>query len=222
MHRLTSPFCFALGVAQQFQMYDKMIYVKWLLPNAPFNREAMSQAWFMPKALPSAQKPRVPGHEDDESAPDDEEGIMKSVDYVDQLVEEEVARGTQPNRIVIGGFSQGCAVSLVWGLLGKRKDEVAGVVALSGYLPLADRIEKIRQQRGIGAAEGGKTRWFLAHGSRDMLVPGRLFEKEKNDLGKFVDTKELMEDHLYEGMSHSTAPSELRDLLGWLQKVLPE
>ena len=44
--------------------------------------------------------------------PDDEEGAMWAVDYVDKIVEEEVARGVDAKRIVVGGFSQGCAVGI--------------------------------------------------------------------------------------------------------------
>lgn len=207
-----------LGVAQQFQMYNKLPYLRWVLPNAPHNPASMGLAWYQPKALPNAQKPRVPGHEDDESTPDDEEGIMKAVDYVDKLVEEEVGRGTDPKRIVVGGFSQGCAVSLVWGLTGKWSSKVAGMVCLSGYFPLANDIERLRKERGV--EDANEKKWFSAHGMKDVLVPPTLFQKLHEQLGKFVKRGDI-EGHIYETMPHSTAAPELRDLLFWLEKVVP-
>ena len=212
-------------------MYSKLPYLRWVLPNAPFNREAMDRAWYVPKALPNAAKPRVPGHEEEDEVvgqvePGDEAGIMSAVAYVDQLVEEEVRnRGVDAKRIVVGGFSQGCAVSLIWGLTGRWRDRVAGVVCLSGYFPLAGRIELLRMEKeddDAGAGEGdGDKKWFLAHGTKDMLVPVRLFEKSTGELSKFVDMQRGVEGHLYEGMVHSTAAPELRDLLGWFDKVVP-
>ncbi|KAK5448024.1 hypothetical protein LTS15_009048 [Exophiala xenobiotica] len=215
-----------LGVAQQFQFYNKMSYLKWILPNADHNHEAFTRAWYMPKALPSAMKPRVPGHEVEEDAPDDEEGIMKSVDAVDKLVEEEIKSGTPPDRIVVGGFSQGCAVSLVWGLTGRLRHQVGGMVCLSGYFPLKDRIDLLQKDRfaqGSDQSDGpekGRKKWFYVHGTKDMLVPTRLYTQGKEELSKWVDQAD-MEEHLYEGMGHSTSPAELRDLLGFFQRVIP-
>ena len=207
-------------------MYSKLPYLRWVLPNAPFNRDAMDLAWYLPKALPNAAKPRVPGNEEDDAIgevdPDDEEGISWAVGYVDELIEKEVGRGVDPKRIVVGGFSQGCAVSMVWGLTGRWRDAVAGVVCLSGYFPLAREIERLRKQKegGGGEEEGGK-KWFLAHGAKDMLVSARLFQKSTEELSKFLDMEKDIEGHLYEGMVHSTSAPELRDLLGWLDKVIP-
>jgi predicted esterase len=61
----------------------------------------------------------------------------------------------------------------------------------------------------------------LAHGTKDMMVPTRLFQKSTEELSRFVDMEKDVEGHLYEGMVHSTAAPELRDLLGWLDKVVP-
>ena len=183
----------------------------------------MSQAWYLPKALPSALKPRVPGDVDDESAPDDEVGILKSVDTVDGLVQREIDNGVEPGRIIVGGFSQGCAVSLVWGLVGKTRDNVGGVVCMSGYFPLAGRIAELRKDRSTDRREtqtDSRKKWLYVHGSKDMLVPTRLFAQGKEELAKWTKEGEV-EDHLYEGMSHTTASVELRDMLFWLEKIIP-
>ncbi|KAJ4504507.1 hypothetical protein HRR83_008409 [Exophiala dermatitidis] len=216
-----------LGIAQQFQFYNKLEYLKWVLPYAPHNHEAMSRAWYVPKALPNAMKPRVPGHEEDETAPDDEVAIMKSVDIIDKLVEEEIKNGTPAKRILVGGFSQGCAVSLVWGLTSRFKNEVGGMVCLSGYMPLRDRIAQLRRERRPEGCpeeaelpEKGGKKWFYVHGTMDMLIPTKMFAQGMEELAKWVD-KEDIEVHLYPGMGHSTATAELRDLLGFLDRVVP-
>ncbi|KAK4941330.1 hypothetical protein LTR10_018740 [Elasticomyces elasticus] len=192
-----------LGLAQQFQFYNKMQWLKWILPNAEHNHDAMTRAWYMPKALPNAMKPRVPGHEDEEDEPDDEAGIMESVDYIDKLVEEELERGTLPERILVGGFSQGCAVSLTWGLTGRFRHKVGGT-----------------SDEGVVPEKGGK-KWFYVHGTRDLLVPSRLYKQGVEELAKWVDKADI-EEHLYEGMGHSTSPAELRDILGFFEKVISQ
>ena len=175
----------------------------------------------MPKSLPSSMKPRVPGHEDEEEAPDDEKAILLSADTVDKLVAEEIDQGTDPGRIIVGGFSQGCAVSMVWGLIGRTRRKVGGVVCMSGYMPLVERIRELQEERSEGGGvEGTARRWFLAHGMKDMLVPSRLFQKSKDSLLKYVDSAKI-EHHLYEGLSHSIGASELRDLCIWLEETLP-
>lgn len=179
----------------------------------------------MPKALPNALKPRVPGvDENDETEPDDEEGILASCDTIDKLVRQEMERGIEPSRIVVGGFSQGCAISLVWGLVGKERDNVAGVMPLSGYFPLAGRIAGLRAERGLSKTSNKANeskKWFYAHGARDILVPGKLFIQGKEELSKWIDAERDLEEHLYEGMAHNTTNKELRDMLRWLSEVIP-
>lgn len=210
-----------MGLAQQFQMYKKLPYVRWLLPNAPRDHEAMTRAWYRVKALPNAMKPEVPGHvEEKEQAPDDEEGLLRACNTMDELVQAELDRGVEPARIVVGGFSQGCAVSLVWGQVGKLRNKVGGVLCLSGYFPLAERISELRKERGIAEDDKGSKAWFYIHGSGDMLVPIKLFVEGTEQLLKWVD-KDKIEGHVIEGMGHSTNNQLLRAMLGFLDGVLP-
>lgn len=227
-----------LGLAQQFQFYNKMPYLRWVLPNAPLNRETMNRAWYLPRALPNALKPRVPGrdeegeeveagHEGDdgEEGKDDEEGILATCRVIDELVQGEIENGVEPGRVVVGGFSQGCAVSLVWGLTGERRKDVGGAACLSGYFPLAERIARYRKEKGIAeddgkGGEGKNLQWFYIHGNKDVLVPTSLFTRGKEELGRWT-REEDVEEHLYEGMGHSTNNKLLRDLLGFLTRVVP-
>jgi phospholipase/carboxylesterase len=78
------------------------------------------------------------------------------------LIEREEARGIPAERIVLAGFSQGCADLPHTGLRLPRR--LAGIMALSGYLPLADRLAAERHTANAG------TRVFMAHGTHDPVV----------------------------------------------------
>lgn len=198
-----------------------MEYLRWLLPNASVNRDAGTTAWYMPKSLPNSLKPRVPGQPDDwDIEDDDEDGILATCKIVDSLVKGELDRGVPADRILVGGFSQGCAISLIWGLIGEQRNNVAGVVPVAGYFPLADKIAGYRKERGIDESDKGSKQWFYVHGGRDVLVPQKLFVQGKEVLEKWVDKKNI-EDHLYENMAHTMAPAMLRDLLPYLTRVVP-
>ena len=153
----------------------------------------------------------------------DEEGILKSCDRVDQMVHDELDRGVPPERIVVGGFSQGCAITLTWALVGRERNNVAAILPLSGYFPLADRVGAIREARGESGSpnkEADTRKWFYVHGDKDALCPPRLYEQGKQELAKWVNM-ENVETHLYERLAHATAPAELRDMLAFLNKIVP-
>ena len=161
--------------------------------------------------------PKRSGESETDDDEDDEEGMMKSVDYICALIAKEVEEGKVPlDRIVVGGFSQGCAVSLLVGLLSRYSGKLAGVVGLSGYLPLEGKVGRSVAER---KERGKTTKWFLAHGSRDQLVPRRMFTGYKESLEKWE--RDNVEARVYEGMPHSTTGAEIRDLCNWLERVLP-
>lgn len=72
---------------------------------------------------------------------EDEMGMLQSARLINQLITAEVDSGTDPSRIVLGGFSQGAAMSLLTGLTGERK--LAGIAALSGWLPLRSKFKAV-------------------------------------------------------------------------------
>lgn len=67
----------------------------------------------------------------------DEEGIFASIDRLKQVINEEIQDGLPSNRIVIGGFSQGCAISLGTSVVYDKP--LGGVIGLSGYLPIHEK-----------------------------------------------------------------------------------
>jgi len=179
----------------------------------------MAQAWYMPKPFSPIPMPKRSGEpdpeEDDEE--DDEDGMMKSVDYICGLIDKEVAEGVPLEKIIVGGFSQGCAISLLIASISRYQGKLGGVVGLSGYMPLSGRVGKAMAER----KEGGRstTKWFLAHGSRDQLVPRRFFTSYRDKLKDWEG--ESVEAHMCEGMGHSTTGPEIRDLCAWLERILP-
>ena len=182
----------------------------------------MSTAWYSPTSFSPVHVGRSSNDavkEENEDEGFDEEGeeeILASVEYLCKLIDEEVEKGVKLDRIVIGGFSQGCAVSLVTALASRYAGKLGGVVGLSGYLPRGKRIKGGRAK----FVKGGEMKVFLAHGTKDMLVPMRVFRDTKVRIKSTVG-EEAVESHEYEGMGHVTSGVEFRDMCTFLEKVVP-
>lgn len=72
---------------------------------------------------------------------EDEDGMLKTVHNLNQLISAEVDGGIPANRIVLGGFSQGAAMTLLTGVTTERR--LAGLAVLSGWLPLREKIKAV-------------------------------------------------------------------------------
>ena len=138
----------------------------------------------------------------------DDVGIQKSEWAINALIENEVARGIPYERIVLAGFSQGCAMALHTGL--RLPHRLAGIVALSGYLPLADRFPSQRH------AANAHTPVFMAHGTQDPVVILKRGEESRDALTRLGHTVEW---HTYP-MPHSVHPTEIADIAMFLTRVL--
>lgn len=217
------------GLAQKFQLYKKLPYTKWVLPTAAVDPAVGQRCWYKPHELPSPLKPRVErssGDGDDEvDEAEDEEGILATVAYIDSLVADEVQLGgVDPSRIVVGGFSQGCAVSMIWGLKGEWREKVAGVCGLSGYLPnIRALLDAGKAKDETSGRDGGPVaaQWFFGHGMSDSLVSIQLFAEGQRRLQGLVD-REKLEGHVYEDLAHDIGGGEIRDIWLWLKNVLHE
>jgi lysophospholipase-1 len=188
----------------------------WILPNALENNELATTAWYMPTQL-SPYPPSRPELEDDE----DEKGMMATVAYIATLIDDLIEQGIPEKRIVLGGFSQGHAMSLLTGLVSKYAGKLGGLVGLSGYLPLPDRISTLQEEAGLSKKSADNVEVFLARGTGDRLVPKRyhrLCYEKLYELGTKEECVTLKE---YEGMGHSMNSAELRDLCTWLERVVP-
>lgn len=176
----------------------------------------MQSAWYMPTGLSP-----FPSSRPELDDPEDEEGLQQAMRYVESLIDDLVAKGVPANRIVLGGFSQGHAVTLVTGLTSsKYAGKLAGLICLSGYLPLHDRIQPLRTEAGLPETAGAVP-LFIVRGSRDMLVPKRYLRLQLEKLKELGVPDASVEVHEYEGLGHSVTPQELMDLCVWLEKVIP-
>jgi phospholipase/carboxylesterase len=139
---------------------------------------------------------------------EDGPGIRQSEIAINALIDRENARGIPRSRIVLAGFSQGCAMALHTGL--RQKEPLAGVLGLSGYLPLSDMFQAER------SATSKNVPIFLAHGTHDPVVaPARALAAKQvlEELGYAVQW------HTYP-MTHSVCAQEIADIGAFLRTVL--
>lgn len=139
---------------------------------------------------------------------EDGAGLRDSQAAVAQLVAAEAARGIPASRIVLAGFSQGGAIAFQAGL--RHPERLAGIMALSTYLPLAGTVEDERSEANRDLPI------FMAHGSADPMI----------SIGRAQQSRKMLEAlgyplewHEYP-MPHSVCPQEIADISDWLVKVL--
>ena len=139
---------------------------------------------------------------------EDEAGLRESQALVEALIVKEKQRGVPAGRIVLAGFSQGCAMTLMTGL--RHDERLAGLVGLSGYLPLAAKAEAERHtvNRDVPI--------FLAHGTSDPVIPLQRAVQSRDVL---VSLGHAVEWHEYP-MAHSVCAAEIADLGRWLRRIL--
>lgn len=139
---------------------------------------------------------------------EDVAGIHKSATAISELIEREASRGIPYEKIVLAGFSQGCAMSLQVGL--RFPHTLAGIMALSGYLPLAKTLAHEKSEAN------SRTPIFMAHGEWDAVVIPERAEASADTLEKLgyqVDWQSYP-------MEHSLHPNELVDISRFLTAVL--
>jgi phospholipase/carboxylesterase len=177
--------------------------VRWLLPRAPVrpvtvNNGYRMRAWYdIYEFGAQTNSPR-----------EDDAGLRESFAAVHALIDREIARGVPAQRIVLAGFSQGCAITLGAGL--RYGQRLAGLVGLSGYLPLAPTTAAERKDANA------LTPIFMAHGKRDPVINIDRATASRDAL------KQLgygIEWHEYP-MEHSVSAEEVTDLQRFLLRVL--
>lgn len=131
---------------------------------------------------------------------EDEIGLRKSQQQIEQLIAREIERGIPAKRIILAGFSQGCAMTLQTGLRYSKK--LAGMLCLSGYLPLADKLPAERSDANFS------TPIFMAHGRVDPVVQIARAETSRDFL-KSLDYSVEWKDY---SMPHSVCEEEIDDI----------
>jgi phospholipase/carboxylesterase len=174
--------------------------VRFVFPHAPvrpvtLNGGAPMRAWYDLLGL-------------DRGTAQDERGLRASATLVGALIDAQVAAGVARQRIVLAGFSQGGALALHVGL--RQSDALAGIMALSAYLPLEAQLPRELTPAGRGTA------LLMCHGSRDPVLAPDLGIHARDllrSLGVTVDWHEYP-------MGHEVCPAEVRDIAGWLRARL--
>ena len=174
--------------------------VRFVFPHAPMrpvtiNNGMRMRAWYDIVSLSAA-------------GPPDEAGIRASAALVERWIAREVELGVAPARIVIAGFSQGGAIALHAGL--RHAERLAGILALSTYLPLHDRLaaEAAPANRDVPI--------LMCHGREDPVLPmslGTMSRDWLRALGYAVKWKDYR-------MQHQVCMEEIADISGWLQARL--
>jgi phospholipase/carboxylesterase len=174
---------------------------RFIFPNAPvrpvtLNGGMRMRAWYDIKGL-------------DRGSVEDTEGFRAADGQIRELIAREAARGIPAEKVVLAGFSQGGAVSLY--TLTRLKDKLAGVMALSCYLPEVERFAAERQ------AANDATPIFMAHGMADPMLPLARAAKSRDFLsahGYSVEWREYP-------MAHAVCAAEIADIRKFLLRVLP-
>ena len=174
--------------------------VRYVFPHAPtrpvtINNGHVMRAWYDILGMDLVRR-------------EDEAGLRESQRQIAELIDRESARGVPAGRIVLVGFSQGCAMALMTAL--RYPHRLGGAVGLSGYLPLAATTTAER------SAANADLPIFLAHGTQDPIVAparGAASRDALQALGHDVEW------HDYP-MPHSVCAEEIADLNAWLLKQL--
>jgi phospholipase/carboxylesterase len=170
---------------------------RYVFPHAPMmpvtiNNGFVMRAWYDIRTADL-------GHREDGA------GIRASQAAVQQLIARETGRGVAPGRIVLAGFSQGAAITLQTGL--RQAQPLAGLIALSGYLPLAETLAAERDPASNGVPI------FMAHGRDDPVVPIARAQRSREllvSLGYRVDWHEYP-------MQHAVCAEEIEAIARFLR-----
>jgi phospholipase/carboxylesterase len=173
--------------------------VRFIFPHAPIRRVTLNngmamRAWYDILEMGGGRE--------------DGEGLRLSQESIEALIAVEESRGIDASRIVLAGFSQGGAITLQTGL--RHPKRLAGLMALSTYLPLAGTVEDERHEANR------EVPIFMAHGTGDpMIAIGRAQQSRKmlEALGYAIEWHEYP-------MPHSVCPEEIGDISAWLRRVL--
>lgn len=172
--------------------------IRFIFPNAPtrpvtINNGMAMPAWYDIRGVDIADK-------------EDSLGMHASQDYLNKLIDREIEKGIEPQKIILAGFSQGGAVALYTML--RYPQALGGCMALSTYLPF---MSLSKQDMSPTAKQ---TPVFWGHGSQDTVVPkdlGIMSQEHLLDLGFSIEF------HTYE-MPHSVCAEEVIDISRWLKK----
>ncbi|KAJ7923017.1 phospholipase carboxylesterase [Mycena leptocephala] len=176
-------------------------HVEWVLPQASdkrvtYYRNVRRPSWFNIATLP-------PGNDEY-----DEPAIAESIGVIESLILAQIHRGVDARRIILVGFSQGAALSLMVAL--STLHDLGGVVSLSGWIP--PRARDLNRSQHTIASPNVPILW--CHGTADTEIPIAIGEDAVSYLRKHVRDK--VQFNTYPGLEHTINDDEVNDLRAWL------
>ncbi|SPO00153.1 related to lysophospholipase [Cephalotrichum gorgonifer] len=213
-HTATVIFAHGLGdtghgwrpIVENWRRRQRLDHVKFVLPHAPMKSITANMGMPMPGWFDIVE---LSGSIESLQRSEDERGILESRTYFHQLIQEEIDAGIPADRIVLGGFSQGGAMSIFAGLSASVK--LAGIVGLSSWLLLG------QQFKDRATEENKATPMLMCHGTMDPLVAPQLAQMSfqvLQGLGYDIKMKTYP-------IAHSACPEELDDVEEFLKERLP-
>lgn len=178
--------------------------INFVFPNAPIMPVSVNNGYPMPSWFDIFELGNP-------NAKQDIEGFLKSCDILKALVHEQIKNEIPKEKIIIGGFSQGAALSLATASLLDVK--IGGVIGLSGFCPVRSTIEEKAKQ-----SVNFDTPVFQGHGTADPVINyeyGKLTSEFYKELGFKNYTF-----NTYPGLAHSADDKELFDIAQFIKNIL--
>jgi len=197
-----------VSLAENWRRRGKFEDVKFIFPNAPNIPITVNMGMSMPGWYDITDF-------SDLNQAHDEPGILRSRSTLTKLITDEIAAGIPSTRIILGGFSQGGAMSIFTGVTTPHK--LGGVFGLSCYLLMGNKVKELAKEEAKGANK--ETPFFMGHGDADEVVKYRwgqlTAEFLRNELGHKVEFK------TYRHLPHSADVEEIDDLEQFIKQCLP-
>lgn len=192
---------FLADMARQSPDFD---HINFVFPNAPIMPITVNGGMTMPSWFDIQRFGELTNN-------DDVDGFLKSLEKVDQFIEEEVKKGINPERIVVGGFSQGGGLALGTAALSKHK--LAAIVALSPAIPFFSLIK----EQNVDVNK--QTPVFHGHGTHDPVVSIKAGDADAQ-LFKSLGYEQYTYKK-YHGLEHSAHPEEIKEVFDLVKRAAP-
>ncbi len=181
------------------QFKNPNVDIEFIFPHAPIqpvtiNGGMAMRSWYDIKIMDIGKMP-------------DEQGIRESEQKILALIEAQKAKGWRSDQIVLAGFSQGGAMSLH--ISTRFKERLAGVIALSCYLPMQELLVNEHSQMNM------RTSYFIGHGQYDPVVP---FALGKASADHLKATGYQVSWHQYP-LQHGVSMDELEDIKQFILRL---
>ena len=174
--------------------------LRFIFPQAPMQPITLNQGFVMPAWYDIYQL--------DKHGPQDEKGIQDSCRHITKIIEAQIAQGMPAEKIFLVGFSQGGAMALYTSL--SINYTLAGIVGLSSYLPLIDKISK--------QAVNINNNYWLAHGTHDNVVPFVYGEES----AKILMAMGCQVDFTSYPIAHEISLPEIKAMSEWMEARLQQ